>query len=178
MNMYQKYSMHIEKHQWYVLYAWIILGNNLLNLGYINDDEYDYIQELIQFHDSSKLSYDEFIPYARKFYGRKPNTERVKFEFREAVRRHKMRNLHHYESLKDYKESDWKYYAIELICDYIAMGWEFGTYITEYYDSVKDKIDLPYEYKSYIEDIIYNALPSMANEEFTSDTYAYVKCLI
>ena len=41
-----------------------------------------------------------------------------------------------------------------MVCDYIAMGWEFDNYILEYYDKAKDEIDLPEQYKSFLESIL------------------------
>ncbi len=41
-----------------------------------------------------------------------------------------------------------------MVCDYIAMGWEFGIYIFEYYDENREKIQLPQEYKMYLEQVL------------------------
>lgn len=170
---------HYMKHTLYVVLAWkeiqdIILDNNL-----INEEEFKKINQLIIWHDNSKISKEEWLPYARQFnplgYA---DSNKVKKEFKQAVTHHKKNNLHHFESLKNYIGPDWKCYIIEMICDYIAMGWEFDNYIFEYYEKSKEKIVLPTLYQNYLDEIL-NALkcPSMhyINEPLTKKRIAYLQ---
>lgn len=118
------------------------------------------------------------MPYARKFYPEGiQDQNQAKEEFKKAVEHHKNNNLHHFESLRNYSGSDWKCYIIEMICDYIAMGWELGVYIFEYYDKDREKIELPHEYKTYLEHVL-NILktPSMSaiNEPLTVKRMQYL----
>ena len=153
---YKEYLNHILEHKKLVYIAWIYIVDTLCKYNFINESDINKIHVNILNHDNSKLLYDEFIPYAKRFNGHKKNNHIVKTKFKDAVKLHKERNLHHFEALKKYCGKDWKYYAIELICDYIAMGWEFNDFICEYFNKVKDNLknELPKEYYKYIEDII------------------------
>ena len=153
---YKKYLGHILEHKKNVYIAWLYICDPLCELNFIDENDIESIFELIINHDDSKLFKDEFIPYARRFNGPRQKDPKVKANFKSAVKLHKERNMHHYEALKTYEGDDWKHYAVELICDYIAMGWEFDSYICEYFIKVKDELKeaLPAEYYNYIENII------------------------
>ena len=148
------YAKHYFKHIKLVIYAWIGIRDRLLELNMINEEEYNKINMLIAWHDNSKMDDEEWVPYSERFNGKNQDDPEVKASFKEAVKLHKMKNLHHFESLRDYEGPDWKCYICEMVCDYIAMGWEFDNYILEYYDKAKDEIDLPEQYKSFLESIL------------------------
>ena len=175
---YKKYLEHILNHKEMVFIAWIYIGDSLCEMGFINEEDIYYINELIINHDDSKFQIEEFIPYAKKYNGHKQKDQMFQINFNDAVKLHKDRNLHHYETLNSYKGNDWKYYAIELICDYIAMGWEFDNYICEYFEKVKDKLkkELPENYYNYIESII-KIIPerlNLAEEPLTKNNIEYI----
>ena len=153
-EFYEEYLKHVLEHKKRVLISWIYICDTLCELDFIDKSDVDDISKLIMKHDESKFRLDEFVAYARRFNGPRQKNEKVRINFKEAVKLHKERNLHHYEALKAYKGDDWKCYVVELVCDYIAMGWELDNYILEYYDKVKDEINLPPEYKSYLETIL------------------------
>lgn len=177
----RKYFEHYSKHTYFVVLAWKEIQDILIEDHIINEDEFHQINQLVIWHDNSKISADEWVLYARKFHpiGNQDRDE-VDSEFKKAVEHHKSNNLHHFESLKHYTGSDWRNYIIEMICDYIAMGWEFGVYIFEYYEKNKEKIDLRPEQKEYLE-LVLNVLrnPSMhfIEEPITNKrmTYLYFK---
>lgn len=152
----KKYFMHYLTHTYLVVLAWKEIQDILIENDLLNKDEIEKINHLILWHDNSKISSEEWLPYARKFHpiGENQDTNKTKTEFKKAVAHHKRINLHHFESLKNYDGPDWKCYVIELICDYIAMGWEFNNYIFEYYNRNKENIDLPIVYKEYLEQIL------------------------
>ena len=175
---YRKYLDHILEHKKMVYTAWIYIQDTLCELGFISDDDVYPIFELVACHDESKLETDEFIPYAKRFNGPKPKDLTVKENFKAAVMLHKMRNPHHYESLKKRRGENWKHYAVELICDYIAMGWEFNNYICEYFEVVKEELKnaLPEEYYNFIENVI-SIIPerlSLAEEPLTENNIGYI----
>lgn len=150
-----EYFNHYMKHTYYVVLAWKQIQDLLIANNIISDMEFNRINQLIIWHDNSKITSDEWLTYARKFYPISIQDEdQVKREFKKAVEHHKSNNFHHFESLQSYMKSDWKCYIIEMICDYIAMGWEFGIYIFEYYDKNREKIKLPQEYKIYLEQVL------------------------
>ena len=176
-----KYFMHYFEHTYFVVLAWKEIQDILIENNLITENEFNKINQLIIWHDNSKISKDEWIPYARKFnpIGNQ-EINKVKSEFKEAVIHHKCNNFHHFESLKDYVGPDWKCYIIEMICDYIAMGWEFNNYIFDYYDNNKEKIELPNLYREYLEEVLkILRIPSMhfIEEPMTSKrmTYLYFK---
>ena len=148
-----KCFVHYVNHTFYVFLAWKAICEELWNRGMLTEKEFEKTNKNIMWHDQSKMDKGEWEPYAERFCGEKVDDE-VKARFKEAVREHKSKNLHHFESLKDYKGDDWRCYIVELVCDYIAMGWEFNNYILDYYASVKEKIELPSEYKAYLERIL------------------------
>ena len=175
---YKTYLGHILNHKKMVYLAWLYVGDTLHELGFIDENDMIDINNLIINHDNSKLERDEFFPYARKFNSPKQKNQAVKDNFKAAVKLHKERNTHHYETLKSYKGQKWKHYAIELICDYIAMGWEFDNYICEYFQTIKDKlkIDLPERYYNYIESII-SIIPEklyLAEEQLNENNISYI----
>ena len=175
---YKTYLEHILDHKKMVYLAWIYIGDTLHELGFIDQNDMANIYDLIINHDNSKLERIEFIPYAKRFYGPKQKNQFVKANFKAAVKLHKERNVHHYETLQSYKGKQWKHYAIELICDYIAMGWEFDNYICEYFQKVKDELkkNLPEEYYNYIENII-NIIPEklyLAEEPLTQNNIGFI----
>ena len=147
------YFEHYAKHTYYVVLAWKVICEELWKRNMLTAEEFEKTSKHIAWHDQSKMDKDEWDPYKERFYGDKNDPE-VRESFKEAVKKHKAKSLHHYESLKEYKGPDWRCYIVELVCDYIAMGWEFGNYILEYYDSKREEIDLPSEYKVYLESII------------------------
>lgn len=151
----KNYFLHYIKHTYYVVLAWKGIQDILIEKNLITEDEFEKINQLITWHDNSKISKEEWRPYARKFNPiGSQDIDKVKIGFKEAVHHHKKNNFHHFESLKDYKGIDWKCYIIEMICDYIAMGWEFNNYIFDYYESNKEKIKLPVKYKEYLEEVL------------------------
>lgn len=177
-EFYGEYLNHILKHKAMVFTAWMYLADKLCELGFINESDMDKIHINIINHDNSKFLSDEFYIYAKRFYRNRRKNLRTNENFKKAVKLHKERNLHHFESLKDYKGDDWKCYAVELVCDYIAMGWEFNNYVCEYFGKVKDELkdNLPNEYYSYIESII-KIIPnefSLAEEPLTTENMDYI----
>ncbi len=176
----QKYFLHYMTHTYYVVLAWKQIQDLLITNNLISKMEFDRINQLIIWHDNSKISDDEWLPYALKFYPiGNQDAIQVKEDFKKAVEHHKVNNFHHFESLQNYAGLDWKCYTIEMICDYIAMGWEFGLYIFEYYDKNREKIKLPHEYKMYLEQVL-NILkedPSMTiiEEPLTTKKKVYLE---
>lgn len=175
---YKNYLEHVLEHKKMVYIAWIYIADILYEQGFINENDIDEINELVLIHDNSKFQLDEFIPYAKRFNSPIKNDQQVKTNFKNAVKLHKERNLHHFESLKQYKGKNWKHYAIELICDYIAMGWEFDSYICEYFENTKNELknNLPTEYYEYIESII-KIIPeklALAEESLSENNRGYI----
>lgn len=149
------YSHHYFQHTYFVVLAWKAIQDVILENNLITEEEFQKINQLIIWHDNSKIEKEEWIPYANRF---NPNGKQdigvTKQEFKEAVKLHKAKNLHHFESLKTYEGPYWKCYIIEMVCDYIAMGWELGTFIFEYYETHKEEINLPTNYQQFLDELL------------------------
>ena len=79
MKKYLEYLKYIIKHKWFVLIECINYG--IVWRGVI--------------HDLSKLLPDEFIPYAKHFYGTDDEKKSVEDKFDKAWLLHQKRNKHH-----------------------------------------------------------------------------------
>lgn len=127
--MYWKYFKYIVKHKWYVLVECIKRGRLWLGLT----------------HDLSKFLPDEFIPYARYFYGSYPTWDEVKHimpwytntkeeienKFNIAWLKHIHRNKHHWQHwvlINDSSDPQISAlripnkYRTEMICDWRGAG--------------------------------------------------------
>lgn len=91
--------------------------------------------EMIEEHDDSKFSEEEFEPYAQKWFGDKKKT----LEYEEAWKHHWMNNEHHPEF---WLGEDMPYiYILEMLCDWGSFGIKSGN-LRElsdfYYNEAKD----------------------------------------
>lgn len=154
LEMEMNYLEHYFTHTYFCVLAWKAIRKELLDTKVITEEELSFINHLIAWHDNSKISDEEFHPYAAFFYPGSKDDPKIREDFLEALKHHKANNIHHFETLANYKGSDWKCYVIELICDYIAMGWEMNNYLFEYYSLNRDKINLPSLYKEYLESVL------------------------
>ena len=97
-----KYFMHYVKHTYFVVLAWKAISEELWQRNMLTEQEFKKTNNLIIWHDQSKMNKNEWDAYAKRFYGNQKDDETI-IAFKEAVKEHKAKNLHHYESLKDYK---------------------------------------------------------------------------
>ena len=126
----------------------------------------DAFNEVIQEHDESKYSEEEFEAYAQHFYGNKNND----LEFEEAWKHHWTHNEHHPEFWLG--EDMPLIYILEMLCDWgsfsIASG-DLGELINYYYEQAKDdeEKNLSDNTKIIIEEILekINSVLSSAGEE-------------
>jgi hypothetical protein len=80
----------------------------------------DSFDEVIEEHDESKFSEEEFEPYAQKWFGDKKKTP----EYEEAWKHHWMNNEHHPEY---WLGEDMPYiYILEMICDWGSFSIDKG----------------------------------------------------
>ena len=135
--------------------------------------DFDAFNEIIQEHDESKFSEEEFEAYAQKFYGKQDiNGKPLEYVpgFDEAWKHHWMNNEHHPEF---WLGEDMPYiYILEMLCDWgsfsIASGnmKELSKY---YYEQAKDdeEKNLSENTKIIIEEILekINSVLSSTKEE-------------
>lgn len=149
---YQKeYKIYIEEHKERVTKFADWLKENLPEL--FENIDIELFNEMIQDHDDSKFSEEEFEPYAQHFYGTKDND----FEFKEAWKHHWMNNEHHPEF---WLGEDMPYiYILEMLCDWGSFSIDKGD-LKElsdfYFNKAKDDEDkmLSEATKEIIEDIL------------------------
>jgi len=143
------YINYYFNHTYNVVLAWKDIQQTLLENKVINKLEFDKINELIIWHDNSKISKEEFEAYGLKFFplGATEFDEEI---FKKAWQHHKENNLHHHQTLKEHKGQYHICYLVEMICDWIAMGWETNNLAQDYYQNNKEKIDLCEDDKNII----------------------------
>ena len=124
----------------------------------------ELFNDMIEEHDNSKYSEEEFEPYAQHFFGDKKNNS----EFEEAWRHHWMNNKHHPEF---WLGEDMPYiYILEMICDWGSFSIKAGDmkelsnfYFTKAKED-KDK-NLSDATKEIIEDILSRVDTIIESEE-------------
>ena len=83
----------------------------------IDDCTWHELREDVYFHDISKFSQQEFIPYRANFF---PVENEESNDISEAWKHHKCCNTHHHESI----ETDID--VIHMVIDWTAMGYKFN----------------------------------------------------
>lgn len=162
INKTREYLDYVERHYKNVQKAFKEFTRRTCHKGFIEKYEefswftklYDdwhflILQTIIQEHDLSKLSKEEFTQYRDNFYPLNEETKQSnKEEFKNAWEHHKEFNPHHWQSrvgktFTKYSGFEGGYYAIENAMDWIAMAYEFNeTPLNKYYLDNKDKIEL------------------------------------
>lgn len=144
INKTREYLDYVERHFHNVKKAWDELNTKCDGHGFnwlYDDFIWHCINENIKIHDKSKLSKEEFCQYRQFFYPTK-DEEKDKTQFNKAWENHLKLNAHHWQNwTKNHSGSI--SFLIENICDWMAMGYEFGDTAKEYYENNKEKIYMP-----------------------------------
>lgn len=142
----REYINYIEEHVENVRKAWEELKIKCKDMSFICDDyRYFSIEDLVDRHDASKLSEEEFVRYRKYFYPTKEEEE-TKRSLSKAFEHHKKENDHHWQTWTEkeyYNPYSKEIFCVEMILDWMAMGYKFGDTSKEYYEKNKDKIYLP-----------------------------------
>jgi len=182
-NLYEatvSYAKYIKEHQDNVKKAWFEVKNKCNNIIIIlGGEDRNMIDGLIEKHDNSKYSAEEFASYRQYFYPVETEIEPGIIEiegknadvFNAGWKHHYQNNPHHneywidggidsntFEYLKPKTEENmlnrWlvdiivhcntePFYTVEMVCDWIAMGYKFKDSAKDYYAKNKVKMDLP-----------------------------------
>lgn len=144
---FREYLDYFERHYDNVQKAWALLNEKCQNKGFrfISDDfVWHCIDAEVKMHDESKLSAQEFTQYRQRWFpceGEDQNDE----DFQKAWEHHWKDNPHHWQNWttngSDYMYGD--YYVVIMLCDWVAMGFEFGNTAKSFYEKNKDSINLP-----------------------------------
>lgn len=167
----KKYTNYVERHIDNVQKAWRdVVQVKCKSFNFIHDDHiYFSIDHMINTHDASKLSADEFIQYAEWFYGdhgkewdsfdtiHEAEHNRIKVAFDVAWQHHLANNMHHWQSWGDrefYHPHEAECHCVCMICDWLAMSYEFGDTASDYYATNKDTMKLPPWADSFIVSVL------------------------
>ncbi len=126
---------YIEEHKANVKKFADWLKENLPEIFFDYGVDPNVFDEVVEEHDDSKFSEEEFEPYAQKWFNNSGKT----LEYEEAWKHHWTNNEHHPEF---WLGEDMPYiYILEMICDWgsfsIDKG-DFGELSKYYYDQAKD----------------------------------------
>jgi hypothetical protein len=143
----REYLDYIEEHVLNVKKAWDVLKVKCKDMQFVKSDLIRFtIDSKINWHDLSKMSEDEFIQYKKSFYPTEYEISIGKYDINDAWEHHKKNNFHHWENWTEQSRDEWPSHEIgcvEMICDWMAMGYKFGDTAKEYYEKNKDKIKIP-----------------------------------
>lgn len=124
----------------------------------------ELFDEMIEEHDDSKFSEEEFEPYAQKWFGNKEKT----LEYEEAWKHHWTNNEHHPEF---WLGEDMPYiYILEMICDWGSFSMKSGDFkeLSDfYYNKARDdeEKNLSENTKIIIEEILRDIETVVKEEE-------------
>lgn len=162
--MSREYDEYLKEHIGAVQKGWAWMEENLINREGFDSwileqyqDEFEpidifEIRELVQHHDESKTTPEEYFPYDDYFYLKKNNRSFETVErFNEAFLIHMHRNPHHWQYwvLTDDSKGDGEKviemplsYIFEMICDWWSFSWRANdlTTIFKWWDEHKDWI--------------------------------------
>ena len=128
----KEYLRYIDEHRRNVMKACKAIGAPLCKALHITMES---LENVVVVHDLSKYSPEEFEPYRQKFYpykGAKP--DEALFDL--GWRHHYAVNNHHPEHWVGVDDKGMKMDALaiaEMFCDWVGMGYKFGTKTVEWY---------------------------------------------
>lgn len=157
-----EYMEYISQHKKNIEFAWCqlrqaITGISLLNRPVIMEQ----MQDRIRYHDDSKMTEEEFLPYRQHFY---PIDGEVVDDanFQRAWELHYNRNDHHWQHWINVDGSFRPCYCmedkicayLEMICDWQAMSYVKGGSAYSYYKENKDMIRVDPNWIPFVEEVL------------------------
>lgn len=147
IKKFREYLDYVERHYDNVQKAWAEINNNCdgKSFRFMYDDfVWHTIDAAIKNHDLSKLSANEFTQYRNYFFPIE-GEEKDNLSFDSAWKHHLENNQHHWQNwTKKHKDHPYQdVFIVENVCDWMAMGYEFGDTARDYYESNKHKIIIP-----------------------------------
>ena len=149
----QEYELYIKEHISNVKKAWDCLKQRI---DIFSDGEYYMIEDLINKHDKSKYSLEEFGGYQQYFYP-SPNDTMDKKLMNQSWNHHQKTNPHHWQYWLMYEDGktvalDMPFeYIIEMLCDWLAMSIKFNNKPSEWYETNRPKMLLEDKTQSIID---------------------------
>ena len=137
------YVEYLDSHRKYVKRAWNLIKQSSTNTEWYNDMfVLISVNYNVPLHDLSKYSAEEFEQYRQWYY---PMEDEIRDEelFNQAWNHHKEVNLHHWESMQNISNKrDKLAFTLELIADWMSVGYMKNEGVMDYYDKNKDKVIL------------------------------------
>lgn len=132
------YCNYLEEHFNNIVKAFDEVNSKCKHLPFFVDDfNYHTLYMQVEYHDISKFSTKEFVPYRNKFFPvQLPSIEEGSQDFKLAWAHHYNSNTHHWESA--ITEID----VVHMIIDWTAMGYKFRDTAQSYYEANQHKIKL------------------------------------
>lgn len=159
-----RYKEYIYTHKLNVQKSWDNMKNNSICMELISDKfmgniniAIQLIDELIKNHDNSKLSPEEFNAYRKEHYPVSPEEKEANKEnYEKAWKHHYHNNMHHWDWWYENNLMDSMPFAnvVEMICDWEAVGYFYGTSTKEWYIKNKHEIHLGEKQRRFVEDLI------------------------
>jgi len=145
---FREYLDYFERHYDNVQKAWALVNEKCQgkDFRFMSDDfVWGSIDEAIKMHDESKLSMQEFTQY-RNYFFPAGGEEKDKLSFDFAWDHHLDQNEHHWQNWTQRQESGMMYadiFLVQMVCDWMAVGFEKGDTAKSYYEKNKESIHLP-----------------------------------
>lgn len=139
------YLDYLEEHLENVQKAFVEITDACNGMWWVSDDySWHTLRQEVIYHDLSKFSVEEFVPYRERFFPVDEGENKGDQEtgaFAMAWEHHKMNNPHHHEVIKAPLD------VVHMVIDWTAMGYKFGDTAREYYEENKGKIKLSEDHK-------------------------------
>lgn len=172
--MSKKYDRYLEEHIGNVKKGFKWLQENLPELFEFEHWYIDSMEDIINNHDKSKYSAEEYEAYDNYFYGINGRSYEMVEEFKIAWLHHIHNNPHHWQHWILVNDDgpidilDMPYvYIIEMICDWWSFGWlKNDPYeLFDWYDSKKYRIQLSNNTRDQVETILSKIKEKLDNNE-------------
>lgn len=137
------YLDYVERHLNNVARAFEVVEQSCVGMKIIWDDYcYHCLLGEVKHHDQSKLGPNEFTQYRDYFYpsGEKPAPPSEAFEH------HNENNNHHWQNwtISDRQDPDYQpICCAHMVIDWLAMSFEFGDTPRQFYESNRERIQIP-----------------------------------
>lgn len=147
IQKFREYLDYIERHYQNVQGAWALIQEKCdkAQFRFLSDGKaFALIAQDVKYHDTSKLSAQEFTQYRQYFFPIE-GEEKDEQAFQSAWEHHKQHNVHHWQHWTQKYQDDphADCYLVMMLVDWIAMSFEFGGTAREHYEQHKDQIHLP-----------------------------------
>jgi hypothetical protein len=160
MDQEQEYRNYIRKHRANVKSAFVIWREkSILGSVLFNEESLFNMEQLIDTHDLSKYSKEEFEAYRKEFFPIDGETSDKK-EFSMAWNHHQKSNPHHWQYWVLPKKIENEAipipmcYVVEMLCDWTAMSFQKGGSVTEWFESELPKMIIHEKTKETIRNLI------------------------